>query len=65
MFDLRRAGSKYSFLLVGIWWGSVIWPSSTVTPAAPVIFNINSFEGYRELQKVWNQLKDLRLLKDF
>jgi UMF1 family MFS transporter len=63
-------GSRYSFLLVGIWW----WgfgqfalgrlPKSAPAGTGDMQHHILS-KGYRELQKVWNQLKHLTLLKRF
>ncbi len=63
-------GSRYSFLLVGIWW----WgfgqfalnrlPRSIPAGAGDIQHNILT-KGYRELQKVWNQLRHLTLLKRF
>jgi UMF1 family MFS transporter len=63
-------GSQYSFLLVGIWW----WgfgqfalsrlPRSVPAGAGDLRHNILT-KGYRELQKVWNQLKHLTVLKRF
>jgi UMF1 family MFS transporter len=58
------------FLLVGLWW----WgfgqfalsrlPKSVPAGTGDLRHNILS-KGYRELQKVWNQLKHLRVLKRF
>jgi MFS transporter, UMF1 family len=71
MFGFTESkGSQYSFLLVGIWW----WgfgqfalsrlPKSVPAGTGDLQHHILS-KGYRELQKVWNQLKHLRLLKRF
>ncbi|HLG40152.1 MAG TPA: MFS transporter [Chitinophagaceae bacterium] len=63
-------GSQYSFLLVGIWWWGfgqfalTRLPRSTPAGTGDLKHSILS-KGYRELQKVWNQLKHLRLLKRF
>ncbi len=63
-------GSQYSFLLVGIWWWGfgqfalTRLPRSVPAGTGDLQHHILS-KGYRELQKVWNQLKDLRLLKRF
>jgi MFS transporter, UMF1 family len=61
---------QVGFLLVGIWW----WgfgqfalsrlPKSVPAGTGDLKHSILS-KGYRELQKVWNQLKHLRLLKRF
>jgi UMF1 family MFS transporter len=63
-------GSQISFLLVGIWW----WgfgqfslsrlPKPIAAGVAGVKRNVFS-EGYKELQKVWMQLKKLPALKRF
>lgn len=63
-------GSQYSFLLVGIWW----WgfgqfalnrlPKSSPAGTGDLEGHILS-KGYRELQKVWNQLRHLPTLKRF
>jgi UMF1 family MFS transporter len=63
-------GSRYSFLLVGIWW----WgfgqfalsrlPKSIPAGTGDLQHHILS-KGYRELSKVWNQLKHLKVLKRF
>jgi MFS transporter, UMF1 family len=63
-------GSQYSFLLVGIWW----WgfgqfalsrlPKSVPAGTGDLQRSILS-KGYRELQKVWNQLKHIKVLKRF
>jgi UMF1 family MFS transporter len=62
-------GSRISFLLVGIWWmGFGTWavgrlpkPSHAGTvPKEHVLLN-----GYRELGKVWNELKHLKILKSY
>lgn len=63
-------GSQYSFLLVGIWWwGFGQFALSRLPKSAPagsgdLQHHILS-KGYRELQKVWNQLKHLPLLKRY
>jgi UMF1 family MFS transporter len=63
-------GSRYSFLLVGIWW----WgfgqfalgrlPKSVPAGTGDTQHHILS-KGYRELRKVWSQLKHLTLLKRY
>ena len=59
-----------SFLLVGVWWwgfGQLALsrlPKSSPAGAGDLEHNILS-KGYRELQKVWNQLKDLVMLKRY
>jgi UMF1 family MFS transporter len=60
---------RFSFFLVGIWWfGFALLPLSrlprykpqAVDPAKSAVTN-----GYRELQKVWKQLKAIPALKRF
>jgi UMF1 family MFS transporter len=59
-----------SFLLVGVWWwgfGQLALsrlPKSSPAGAGDLEHHILS-KGYRELQKVWNQLKDLVMLKRY
>jgi len=62
-------GSRISFLLVGIWWlgfgtwavGKLPKPAHAGTvPKGNIMLN-----GYRELGKVWNELKHLKVLKAF
>lgn len=71
MFGFTESkGSQYSFLLVGVWW----WgfgqfalsrlPKSIPAGSGDLQHHILS-KGYRELQKVWNQLKHLVTLKRF
>jgi UMF1 family MFS transporter len=71
MFGFTESkGSQYSFLLVGIWW----WgfgqfaisrlPKSVPAGTGDLQHHILS-KGYRELQKVWNQLRHLVTLKRF
>jgi len=61
---------RVGFLLVGLWW----WgfgqfalsrlPKSIPAGAGDIKHNILS-KGYRELQKVWNELKHLKVLKRY
>jgi UMF1 family MFS transporter len=63
-------GSQYSFLLVGVWWWGfgqfalTRLPKSVPAGSGDLQHHILS-KGYRELQKVWNQLKHLITLKRF
>jgi MFS transporter, UMF1 family len=63
-------GSQYSFLLVGIWWFGFgqfslsRLPASVAAGTGDAQRNILS-KGYKELQKVWNQLKRLTVLKRY
>lgn len=62
-------GSQISFLLVGIWWWGFGQYSLRRLPKPQPAgsgdqHNILS-KGYKELQKVWNQLKHLVVLKRF
>ena len=71
MFGFTESkGSQYSFLLVGLWW----WgfgqfalsrlPKSVPAGTGDLEHNILS-KGYRELKKVWSQLKHLKVLKRY
>ena len=62
--------SRYSFLLVGIWWwGFGQFALSRLPRPAPAgsgdLKHQLLSKGYRELMKVWNQLKHLPVLKRF
>ena len=62
-------GSQISFLLVGIWWfGFGQWPLRILpTPAHAGTVSGNHWitNGYRELGKVWDELKKMPVLKSF
>lgn len=71
MFGFTESkGSQYSFLLVGIWWwGFGQFALSRLPKSAPagigdLQHNILT-KGYRELRKVWWELKRLKVLKRF
>jgi MFS transporter, UMF1 family len=63
-------GSQYSFLLVGVWWfgfgQSALsrLPKSVPAGTGDLQHNILT-KGYKELQKVWNHLKHLKVLKRY
>ena len=63
-------GSQISFFLVGVWWWSFGQFSLRRLPK-PVAAGSDDlqkgtlYKGYRELQKVWNQLKHIPSLKRF
>jgi MFS transporter, UMF1 family len=61
--------SQISFLMVGIWWfGFGQWPLRVLPiPAQSGIVQNNHWitNGYRELGKVWNELKKMPVLKSF
>jgi UMF1 family MFS transporter len=61
---------QVGFLMVGIWWwGFGQFSLSRLPKSAPAgtgdLENQILLKGYRELRKVWNQLKKLRLLKRY
>ncbi len=60
---------RLSFLLVAIWWISFSQITFRVLPAAsPNYHRLNKTtnrNGFTELQKVWKQLADMKLLKRF
>src|SRR5690606_8865566 len=61
-------GSRFSFLLVGIWWLSFtqiplrVLPNNT--PKVKTNENIIA-KGFSELRKVWNQLRQIKQLKAY
>lgn len=62
-------GSQISFLLVGIWWFGFAQIPLKILPnpvpaGKPAARNV-LMNGYRELQKVWNQLTHIPILKRF
>ena len=62
-------GSQLSFLLVGIWWlGFGTWAIRKLPDpayAGKVAGNNVLLNGYRELGKVWEQLKTMKVLKSY
>lgn len=61
--------ARLSFLLVGIWWIGFSYIPFTVLPKASPNFSkvvkTKVSSGYQELRKVWNQLKEMPVLKTF
>jgi UMF1 family MFS transporter len=62
--------SQYCFLLVGIWWMGFGWWSISRLPAGTSQMHLGKKEslmssGYKELHKVWKQLRHLPVLKKF
>ena len=61
--------SQISFLLVGVWWMGFGWLSISKLPEGRGIKGVHSknliTQGYKELHKVWIELKDLPVLKRF
>jgi UMF1 family MFS transporter len=62
--------SQFSFLLVGIWWLGFGWWAIGRLPDSKGQMHLGSKEnilssGYKELHKVWKQLRDLPVLKKF
>lgn len=63
-------GSRVSFLLVGIWWIAFGYFSLSRLPKPIAAGNASSQNniitgGYKELRKVWNQLKHMPVIKRF
>ena len=59
---------KISFLLVGVWWAAFAQITFRVLPKSKEYKKVKSdilFKGYRELKKVWNELKEEPNLKRF
>ncbi|HSU28666.1 MAG TPA: MFS transporter [Chitinophagaceae bacterium] len=71
MFGMTEArGSQLSFLLVGLWWWGFGQFSLRRLPRSVPAGEANNqqnvlTQGYRELRKVWNQLKQLVVLKRY
>ena len=62
--------SQLSFLLVGIWWIGFVWWAIGRLPDSKGQMHLGNKEsilssGYKELHKVWKQLKHLPVLKQF
>ena len=61
--------SQISFLLVGVWWVSFGWLAISRLPASKGVKDAHSknliTQGYKELHKVWIELKTQPLLKQF
>ncbi len=62
--------SQISFLLVGIWWMGFGWWAISRLPAGTSQMHLGKKEnlfssGYKELHKVWKQLRHLQVLKRF
>jgi len=61
--------SQISFLLVGIWWMGFGWLSISKLPEGIGVKGTHSnnliTQGYKELHKVWIELKELPVLKSF
>ena len=61
--------SQISFLLVGLWWIGFGWMSIARLPHGKGVKGAHSHnlitQGYKELHKVWNELKSLPILKRF
>jgi UMF1 family MFS transporter len=61
--------SQISFLLVGVWWVSFGWLSISRLPKSHGVKGAHSknlfTQGYKELHKVWLELKTQPLLKQF
>ena len=61
--------SQISFLLVGIWWMAFGWSAISKLPAGHGVKGAHGnnliTQGYKELHKVWLELKDQPILKQF
>lgn len=61
--------SQISFLLVGVWWVSFGWLAISRLPESKGVKDAHSknliTQGYKELHKVWIELKTQPLLKQF
>jgi UMF1 family MFS transporter len=71
LFGISKGdGSRISFLLVGLWWVAFGYFSLSRLPkplAANNVSNTNNTitGGYKELLKVWKQLKEMPVIKRF
>ena len=70
LFDITVGkASQISFLLVGIWWMGFGWISISRLPEGRGVKGANTknlfTQGYKELHKVWIELKELPVLKRF
>jgi MFS transporter, UMF1 family len=67
----ESGGSRISFLAVGIWWLGFGYFSMSRLPKTLAASNISSGNvnvitgGYKELRAVWNQLKQMPVIKRF
>ena len=68
-FDQNHMPARVAFLLVGVWWFSFAQISFSYLPQGNINRNVSSGNvfktGFRELKKVWNQVKHLPVLKRF
>jgi len=70
MFNITIGdASRISFILVGIWWLGFGWLSIRRLPAGKGVRGMHSnnliTQGYKELHKVWQELKTQHTLKRF
>jgi len=70
LFDITVGkASQISFLLVGVWWVSFGWLAISRLPESKGVKGVQSknlfTQGYKELHKVWVELKTQPLLKQF
>jgi len=71
LFGITKGdGSRISFLLVGLWWVGFGYFSLSRLPKPPAAGNAASsnsilINGYKELLKVWQQLKGMPVIKRF
>lgn len=61
---------KYAFLAVGIWWAGFAQITYRYLPNSPnqrkfILSNKLIQNGYKELRKVWNELKEIKKIKRF
>ncbi|UKJ05838.1 MFS transporter [Solitalea lacus] len=60
--------ARLSFLMVGLWWAGFAQITFAHMPKSPNTEKVTKnklFNGYRELKKVWNELKHLPRLQKF
>ena len=65
VFDMP---AKYSFISVAVWWIGFAQITFAQLPSGSIIYSSNGnviFKGFKELLKVWNELKHMKQLKRF
>ena len=62
------AAARFSFLITGIWWAGFSQIPFRVLPKNPFGKNIKKeflLQGYREILKVWNEVKRIKVMNRF
>ncbi|MES2592346.1 MAG: MFS transporter [Bacteroidota bacterium] len=67
-FETKGSASRFSFLTVAIWWvgfAQVTFPKLPIGTKSHASEGNIVFKGFRELKKVWNELKHIKQLKRY